>query len=62
MKNKKLKKHKHYWFYSHAIIGGKKPTEVRTVRYCDCGKRQMAIISRWSSARGDYKLDEHYDL
>ena len=56
----KTKEHKHYWFHPHSIIDGKKENEIRVVRYCGCGKRQMAIVKKWVKARGDYALDEHY--
>ena len=60
-KEQKNKKHKHYWFYPHTIISGKTENETRIVRYCECGKRQMSIIKKWWAAKGDYRLDEHYN-
>ena len=56
------KGHWHYWHYPHNIIQGRTGNEVAVVRYCTCGVRQVAFASKWTQAKGDYALDEHYDL
>lgn len=54
------KLHKHYWHYPHAIIQGRKESEVAVVRYCACGQKQVAFASNWRLATGDYALAEPY--
>lgn len=57
-----MKKHEHYWIYPHNIISGRTENEIAVVRYChECGERQVAFVSQWCKATGDYKRDEHYD-
>lgn len=53
-------KHTHYWCYPHAQIQGRTMHETVVVRYCACGVRQMAYVSKWVPAHGDYRRDEHY--
>jgi hypothetical protein len=55
-----MKKHKHFWFYPPGQIQGRTEHEIVVVRYCQCGVRQMAYVSQWRPATGDYKRDEHY--
>lgn len=53
-------KHEHYWYYPHTQIEGRAENETAVVRYCACGRREVAFTGKWHKATGDYALDEHY--
>lgn len=44
---KSKRNHKHYWFHPQSVYDGRKKTEVGVVRFCDCGKRNMAFADDW---------------
>lgn len=54
--------HTHFWFYPHNIIQGRNEHETVIVRYCECGVKQMARVTVWKKATGDYRREEHYKL
>lgn len=52
--------HAHYWLHPHGVIQGRRENESAIVRYCACGRREVAFASKWQKATGDYARDEHY--
>ena len=52
----KPKSYGHYWFYLHVQIEGRREGETAVVRYCSCGKRQMAFASDWKAVPKSYNL------
>lgn len=60
---RKVKSCVHAWRYEHCIYQGRTKGEIAIVRYCRCGKKQMAFVSksrRWRHASKAYDLS-HLD-
>ena len=50
--------HIHFWAYPHTIWEGQEgKNNVAVVRYCRCGKKQMAFSGRWGRIPKAYQID-----